>query len=429
MSSKKGEYISAVRKGLVASIHDDQGKLDQLLGRSLNNLQTFVTEKINKPAGLKYLNLMLPCLIERFKGMMEEITEERKELNQLDIYENTYSTKRSKIEEAANISRFNIFKNRRKLIERACDEFVDVVNEEATCVHEIERRTAAIFFYRKMIDKAEYIKDTVLSYENNLKKIIEKISLLRERLKEKDNTNHYTLNITGDYLEALSLEDKDKSVDNLFSNSNIELAGIVIKSWYGEEGYNALFKLITDAFNKHTEKFSELTILDALAKISPERQKALFTDFIKKLGVQSSVHPNFVKYDYIIHEWYCAMGAFVKQTSNREGKSITDGDFLLIDLEKDMDFYNSKKEEELRKNALSNISMAFNKTYGFAPWFSEIGSPDKITLSFYKTAVPAFVVNHFLQYQNDLNPESFSNKHWAEAITQSNYTIFPKDAE
>lgn len=66
---------------------------------------------------------------------------------------------------------------------------------------------------------------------------------------------------------------------------------------------------------------------------------------------------------------------------------------------------------------------------------SNTKDPNKIVVSAYESAVPAFLVKNFEGYQYDLKRRTsstqiehlYSNKHWYEIISKRNYTIFPKD--
>lgn len=173
IKSKSESYLKFVRDSISQSIFEPQGDLGKITGRGLNNILSYASEKINTKGGLYYLKKLIPNMIGRLKEMLHEMTIERYAYQRkLDQYENICKNALLDIEKAICIPRTNIFKNRRKAIAEACDEYVYLINVEASCIQEIEKRTAALTFYNKMIEKAETIFNNIISFESHLRIIV-----------------------------------------------------------------------------------------------------------------------------------------------------------------------------------------------------------------------------------------------------------------
>ena len=438
MSSKKGEYISAVRKGLVASIHDDQGKLDQLLGRSLNNTQTFVTEKINTPGGLDYIKKVFPELIGRLRGMMDEMNAERKDFEEKHSrLENTFGIQLSDIRDAANVSRFNVFKSKAKAIQAACEEFVNTVNSEAGYIYEIERRTAAIAFYRKMINRSEDILNKVTGFEDRLRKVLENTAQQIQQIKSRNPKEPFTIHVTPEYISSMEFDPGDVDIDVFLQK--VKLSGLVLQ---GEMEVNELFSRITgytSALEK-TKSYKETTILDILQKMPPERVRELFLKLKSSIGILRRLDTNYPidnARNYVIGVFDVSHPAIIDKSKAKvdhaEGESDKTDDLVAFTGESGETGKKSKKIIQTPGDILRSEFKFDGKT----PELSNTKDPNKIIVSSYESAVPAFLVKNFEGYAIDMEHKKvniaeelrYSNKHWGDIIMRRNYSIFPQNED
>ena len=433
IKSKRKTYIKGLKESLNKNIFDSQGTLDQIIGRSLNNIQSFTSEKINKQGGLNYLKELLPNMIGRFKGMMDEMTEERKEFeNQLSRYENTYNTKLSEIEDAANIPRYKVFASRRKRIEAACDEYVGVVNSEATCIHEIERRTAAMAFYRKMIDRAETILNSIISFEDRVRKVIESTSKQIQKIKNRHPKEPFSIDITPEYIRSMILFSNDVDMEG-FLNS-VKISDVAL--WHHLDA-SELFDIITGYTNSlsKTKNYKNMTLLDALEHIPEESVLELFTELKESCELLRRLDPDYAIWhatNYEIRVSDIDHPAIIDRNTFKDILKLGEFEDPLKDSDPKLESEETDTADEVRNNTKKSPGDIFRKVFelhGRSPELGRGNFPDKITVNLYQSSVPAFLYSYFEENACELNPESFSNKHWAEPITQSNYTIFPKDAE
>ena len=439
IKSKRDAYIPGVRNNINESVFNEQGKLDQLTGRGLNLLQEYASEKINTKGGLDYLKKILPVLNGRFQGMMDEMTEERKDFEQkLSRLENHYNVKLSDINDAASISRFNVFKSRAKAIESACEEYVDTVNTEASYIHEIERRTAAIAFYRKMIERSEDILKRVISFEERLRRVIESASRQTQRIKRQDPKEPFTIHITPEYISSMGFDSSEVDMDGFLSK--IKLSELVL---HGHMEASELFSKITAYTNslEKTKTYKNITLLDVLEHMPKDRVRERFLMLKSSIGILRKTDPNFPidnARNYVIGVYDTAHPAIIDRTKKAEDKE-NEGDNQKDDmgLSMDGDLAQSKKKQKKLPPNPGDIMRSEFKFAGRFPELSNTKDPNKIIVSAYESAVPAFVVKNFEGYAFDMEHKKesieekfrYSNKFWGDMIMQRKYSIFPKSED
>lgn len=439
IKSKRYEYIKGVKELLNTTIFNPQGSLETLTDNNISRLQELASAKINSKAGIDYLKQVVPELIGRFKEMLYEITEEQKEFEvRLHAMEDKYLTLLQDIDNAINISRLNIFKNRRKAIKYACNDYANMVNEEAACIHEIEIRTGAIVFYRKMIERAGIILNRITELEDRLKQIIENTSMQIQKIRSRNPVDPYTVDVTPEYIRSITISSNDDNTEmDVFFKS-----GLIADYTFGPNSdASELFNAITDYTNKlsTTRIHIETTIFDVLEKMNPGSVRDFFGKIKGKLGVLRQLNNN-----YPLDIWRSyGIGIYSiqhKPTVNQGIATETKNDAI-----GEMDFElsysgqmegNYNKKNKYQPTVIDVLKSEFGAD-GRLPELSVTNDPCKIMFVAKDSKAPAFLIKNFEKYAFDLKQKKstiseellYSNKHWGDIIMQRYYSIFPKNED
>ncbi|MFW5887857.1 MAG: hypothetical protein ACOCUH_03560, partial [Bacteriovoracia bacterium] len=350
--------------------------------------------------------------------------------------ENTYRVQLSDINDAANVSRFNIFKSRDRAIEIACEEFVNTVNTEASYIHEIERRTAAIAFYRKMIERLEEIQSKMKRFEGQLTKVVEDTTRQIQQIKNRRPREPFTIHVTPIYISQMQFDTSDVDVDYFLNKRR--LSDLVFQN---QLEVSELYNRITSYSNslEKTNKYKETTILDALEKLPQEKVKDLFGMLKSSIGILRRLDPscniNSAK-NYVVGVYDVSHPALIDRSKvKNDAKEAEDEKNDDLDIGYNEDPVEKSKKARKKSPNLGDILRSEFDYQGRAPELSNTKDKNKIIVSSYESAAPAFLVKNFdgyafdLEHKNKTIPEElrYSNKFWGDIIMKRNYSIFPKN--
>lgn len=417
--SKRDAHIRMIQKDLT-SLNESGGSLDQLIERSISNIETLAKNKINTISGLNYIKQVFPELIGRFKGMIDELSIEQERYQQkiTDIRAG-YDMLLTEIQDAASISRFNFFRNRAKAIEYACDEYVVAVNTEVENLYEVELRNAAIALYRKIIELTENLLKKTTDFEIRLRKVIVNTAREIQRIKSKNPMHPFTIHLTPDYISKMDSRSKDADIEIFLKNIN--LSNYVFEKVLDSE---ELYATIADYCEKldKTKDYNETTILDVLQDMPEEKVREHFKSLKNATQILRRLNPNYTGIDNAIN--------YVIGVSDVNHPAIIDKNKAL-----EVEIYSTHGVQN--KLSPGDILRSVFSFHGRVPELSNTNDPNKIIVSSYESAVPAFLIKNFEGYQFDMEskkntiPEKirYANKFWGDVIMKHNYSIFPKNED
>jgi hypothetical protein len=436
IKSRKDTWIRAHTKNLQETIHNPGGKLDLLTGKSLNLIQTFASEKISTIGGFDYIKQVFSSLKARFQGMMDELVAEKTEFeNKLSSLENSYAVKLSDIKDAANISRWNVLKSREKAIVLACEEYVSAVNTEAGYLNEIERRTAAIIFYRKIIERCEEILSRVKNFEDRMIKVLEISTRHIQQIESKNPKEPFTIHVTPEYISSIKNNDPDIDIESFLKKINLSQI-----AFQEHQEASELFNLLTNYTNElpKTKEYYNTTLLDVLQQMEYSNVIELFKKLKSSIGILRQLDPNYPidnATSYVIGVYDINHPAIldrskkhVQEDKNKEGSTKE----MPVDILAALDGTGEKSNKIIPTPG--DILRSEFKFHGRFPELSNTKDPNKIIVSAYESAVPAFIIRHFDAYASDMEHKNqeiaenlrYSNKHWGDLIMQRKYSIFPQ---
>lgn len=417
IKTKRDAHIHTIKED-ISSLNREGGRLDQLIARSIDNIQTFANNKINTVGGFNYIKQVFPELIGRFKGMIDEMsTEQNSFLEEMTKLKANYDQLLSDIHDASGISRFNLFRNRAKAIENACQEYVIAVNKEVEYLYQIEARSLAESLYRKIISLSETILENVSDFEIRLNKVIVSATREIQRIERKNPMQPFTIHLTPDYISSMCFQPTDADIPVFLKKIN--LSDIVLNRKLDAD---ELYKTLTEYCEKldKTRNYEKTTLLDVLQDMPAEKVKEHFQALKDATQILRRLDPNFSGID---NAQNFVIGVSDVNHPALFNKIISD------------DFTAETVHVVQGKQSPGDILRSVFTLSGRAPELSNTNDPNKIIVSSYESAVPAFLIKNFEGYQFDMEnkdktiPEKirYANKFWGDVIMKHNFSIFPKN--
>ena len=406
LKHKKEKWLEDRKNEINLKVHDIDGTLSKLLGEKLNLLTDFIADKIDSSeiGGVVKIKHFLNKLKGRINGFINELHDEVKEYKlKIDNQEPLYNEAFDSIVRDEN-QRF-IFKSKSKEIELECEEYVSLVNREIHYIYEKERRESAIIFFNKYLDKINFYSTQILSFENQLQQVDEKIETKIAGIKSEKKLMPFKISLNTEALKLITLSNEE--IDYPGFISNIKLSSIILGKYSKDQLFDK-FKSYTDSLDK-TKEIKSLTILDIIQDLDESYYEFLASK-VRSISQIMRIEDKDI--------------AVAQESAFVIGVHDPDHPTMLIPEEGlDDDEPGERSFGEVMRNAL---------TINLNAEVANSNDPGRIIILRYESGLPAFAIHNFKRYKKDYleHKESsgvtlFSNRYWQDKIESTGFSIFP----
>ncbi|HOY37748.1 MAG TPA: tubulin-like doman-containing protein [Bacteroidales bacterium] len=433
IKAKRTAWIESFTVSIKDEIYSDEGSLNQLKGDKLKNLTDYIYSKVSEPGGVAFSNNFILVLKGRLLAMIEEMRTESAAFDKKkEQVIRGYDEKLAAISASEKISKFNVFKNKSRKIEEACEDFVESVNREALYISEIERRNAAVSFFQSLIDRINSMQNQIVNFQSRLSKIITIISKNIQTIRSRNPQEPFTVHLTPHIIQNIKVNANEDDLERFIKN-NLPASFI-----FTEQTEIELLNIFLKFCQKEhiTQENKKLNILDALNELEKSKVEEILDDLKDAIGILRTIDKN---YDKIT-----VANKYVIGVSNSNHISLINHKNSQESFEKKTEVASKTEIQTIEGSTVSKsipddlghiLDRKFSEN-GKAPMFANTGDESKIIITAFESTVPAFVVNNFRNYKQEMDNSTgispifrFANKYWGDIILKTNYSIFPVDTD